>query len=881
MIWPKRKELSSPELVRFVKRVSREVARGDADLAEEVEQHTHASYLDTDRTQIDSDKAWLRAVASNYLRRDARTRWNRPQHSAIQGEPAAPDREPSDDLMLEEERALVRDRLSRLDPRYEEVLRLRFMEGLPPRVVSERLGVPVNTIRSRTQRAVEALKAMYPEEDRRDRRWFGLAALLGWRRSEVLRLAGVVGLVAASVVSVLVLRGEDAPRSNGGVRGSAASDVNTALAETLNEESTERVAVERPPVDSPAEPAVPPAAARSVLVRGLDGAPASGVDVFAATRPLDCVSSWLGRTDGAGRLAVVDGSGPLWVTARGDVGQLSFSGHLDRGAEELLLDLLPVEVRWVEVVETAPSSGGPLVLVTDPVRASDVVSVTHGGLVRSRAVGVPAWRSPDGRFGLHWRMVRQQVLALRGDRAVWRSAVFSPASDLPDVLEVGDPWRATGRVVSALGEPLEGMPVSASPQEGGNIFRVQARSKADGTFELDMIDRGELVVGALAGDPVPVTSPERGDGLVDVGDLVIKRFETLASGHVDRPSAITSLRLVTKLDVSTPQGFRVLRQEGSPTTTVDIEANGTFELPVAAREISALVMDVAVDGGSWTALFRWEPGLWNDGRIDLAVPEQAPARLVIRDTSLVPGGSLLRLGVAPRVDVPVELREVPGEGLVGLFAPGRTDVSFRAADGRVVRWRALDLESGKSLVVEDAQAMESTLDIDWRPFLEAGDSDDVVQVRVGEVLKDSYKRSVTRGALPSLFEGQSVPAGQHVVLINDPVTGAWGASVRVGRGERASVALTRTPRFLAIGMSRPFLRRAFKHGRLWVEDAEGQVLATFGQGELLPTQQLELVVPRADRWIVRTDAPGVVPETVVENKGKGLSRTVRLRRQDR
>ena len=46
-----------------------------------------------------------------------------------------------------------------LDEPYQTTMLLRFFEDLPPRVVAERMGVPVETVRTRTKRACETLRA--------------------------------------------------------------------------------------------------------------------------------------------------------------------------------------------------------------------------------------------------------------------------------------------------------------------------------------------------------------------------------------------------------------------------------------------------------------------------------------------------------------------------------------------------------------------------------------------------------------------------------------------------------------------------------------------------------------------------------------------------
>jgi len=93
-----------------------------------------------------------------------------------------------------------------LDDPYRETVLLRFYEGLPPREVAARMGVPVDTVRTRLRRAAETLRAALGGE--RDD-WLGaLAPLLDVRRGAPVPTAAVAVGVAMKkiiVVSLVVL----------------------------------------------------------------------------------------------------------------------------------------------------------------------------------------------------------------------------------------------------------------------------------------------------------------------------------------------------------------------------------------------------------------------------------------------------------------------------------------------------------------------------------------------------------------------------------------------------------------------------------------------------------------------------------------------------
>ena len=122
-------------------------------------------------------RAWLAAVvrrrSADIRRRDARVA--RRELAA-----ARPEATPSTaDLVVREEvrRRLV-DALLALDPIHRDALVLRYHDDLPPRDVARRLGVPLDTARSRLRRGLELLRARLDAAYGGDRRTWGAALLL-------------------------------------------------------------------------------------------------------------------------------------------------------------------------------------------------------------------------------------------------------------------------------------------------------------------------------------------------------------------------------------------------------------------------------------------------------------------------------------------------------------------------------------------------------------------------------------------------------------------------------------------------------------------------------------------------------------------------------
>ena len=80
---------------------------------------------------------------------------------ARESEASHSDRSPSvaDVIILDERRRDLRKWIARLDPKYEECLRLRFLEGESIETIARQLNAPESTIRTRIKRGVDALRS--------------------------------------------------------------------------------------------------------------------------------------------------------------------------------------------------------------------------------------------------------------------------------------------------------------------------------------------------------------------------------------------------------------------------------------------------------------------------------------------------------------------------------------------------------------------------------------------------------------------------------------------------------------------------------------------------------------------------------------------------
>jgi RNA polymerase sigma-70 factor, ECF subfamily len=161
---------SGDELRELYRRYSGELfgfacnALGDREVAEEVVQDVfarawrHAAEYDPRRASV---RTWLYTIARNRIV-DARRRASvRPGLA-----PADAPEEPGEvDRQLEAAvlRWQIAAALARLSPEHREVIRLAHYAGLSLREISERKGIPLGTVKSRTSYALRSLRLILDE----------------------------------------------------------------------------------------------------------------------------------------------------------------------------------------------------------------------------------------------------------------------------------------------------------------------------------------------------------------------------------------------------------------------------------------------------------------------------------------------------------------------------------------------------------------------------------------------------------------------------------------------------------------------------------------------------------------------------------------------
>ncbi len=101
-------------------------------------------------------RTWLSALARHKVADYYRKQSRQPETISLDGELEGENETLADPNARHEERALVRDALWRLPAHYQEVLLLRFAEGLPFEQMASTLGLSLEATKSRFRRAIAA-----------------------------------------------------------------------------------------------------------------------------------------------------------------------------------------------------------------------------------------------------------------------------------------------------------------------------------------------------------------------------------------------------------------------------------------------------------------------------------------------------------------------------------------------------------------------------------------------------------------------------------------------------------------------------------------------------------------------------------------------------
>ncbi|MBL8768521.1 MAG: sigma-70 family RNA polymerase sigma factor [Planctomycetes bacterium] len=349
---------SSPEHLlahdAFVRALAHALVR-DPDRADDLAQQTWLRALRAGMAAIDSApaadglRAWFATVARRLAvdRNREDTRRSRREQDASRAE-AVPS--PDELLAREAARAAVVDAVLALEPIYRDVVVLRWFEGLPPRAIARRLGVGIETIRTRQKRALAQLRARLDGNFGTRSAWVATLTPLAAVQDATLLSIGtggiamqaklVVGAIAVVVVASIAAwigADPDPPAEPTEVAqntvANSAPTVGTIVgdpsATEVDPEPTRHETVVVAPAvtdaDDSADPSRPRATLRGV-VRDLAGAPVPFVEVAAISGDLpswDAIEVVFTRADGYGRFEFERAALPAWIAARDETRRIT------------------------------------------------------------------------------------------------------------------------------------------------------------------------------------------------------------------------------------------------------------------------------------------------------------------------------------------------------------------------------------------------------------------------------------------------------------------------------------------------------------------------------------------------------------------------------
>ncbi|MDJ0974213.1 MAG: sigma-70 family RNA polymerase sigma factor [Planctomycetota bacterium] len=157
---PVQSPIDRNELVKHldgVRRLARSLVLDDAE-ADDVMQDAAVAALESGRAPRKGLAAWLSGVTRNVVRNRRRGESRRRKRET---DAARPEATPSaaESVVRAAEQSRLLEHVVNLEEPYRTAVVLRFVEGLPPRVMATRLGQPVETVRTHVKRGLTRLRA--------------------------------------------------------------------------------------------------------------------------------------------------------------------------------------------------------------------------------------------------------------------------------------------------------------------------------------------------------------------------------------------------------------------------------------------------------------------------------------------------------------------------------------------------------------------------------------------------------------------------------------------------------------------------------------------------------------------------------------------------
>jgi len=681
----------------FVRSLAQRLA-GDPNEADDIAQETWIQVLERPPSHARNPRAWFASVVRSRMLNRHRGRASRTWHESSARKD---ERVPSTLELLAESgvRSHLRDALDGLEPIYREVIELRFFEDMPPREIARELDLPVETVRTRSKRALSILRARLDAEHGGDRQaWCIALSTLAAPQGSVVSVGSFASgalYVGASLLALLGVGwfftgetpeiqapGEAVAKVEVDARTSEVSRIPPARDRGLPAPTPTpgESAVAATTIPRPSAP--PPGPTRGELTL-VDGEPVAGATVLASSADAPYDLREVAVTDAAGRFEISGLDADSWIGARLDhlrthllyLGgserrraerySLEFRKHHSSALELLVVDTddRPIAGAEVSIAYRPEGTGhfdidGKLTLAPASLKfltdeAGELVLEELQARNYTLRVGAPGYAS-----------VEQQVETVTPDPLRFE---LSPASTESSMRPVSDSLtRIRGTLESQAGAPLAGWRVACArsvpaPTDLIEFLtrRAERRSTTSdraGHFELPA-GAGEYDVFAWAPDSPSVAPDLWRVGVTIETELVLVPGEFGAAGAAgaildgvleDSSGAIVDDATIFLTSASFDQPLRIEVEAGT----------GRFHIgPIPACSVS---------------LATWTPG---------SMPMPA-----VRELDLLPGQELRLepLTVPDLGSLRVRLRDTAGE------LPPRATVTLKRAGFTVkmVDWRA-------------------------------------------------------------------------------------------------------------------------------------------------------------------------------------------------
>ncbi|HEX5139114.1 MAG TPA: sigma-70 family RNA polymerase sigma factor [Planctomycetota bacterium] len=546
-----------PEHVRFVRAVAHSLL--DEHEAEDAVQDTLLRALEQP-PEPGNIRGWLRVVVRNFALRRKREEKRRKRREALQ---APPDRisTPAESLARIEGQQRVLEAVRELPEPYRSMVVHHYLDELTREQIAARLGIPLETVRTRLRRALRLLRERLDRDDASHGWIAALLPLLAAPRPHppgpsLLHLLATKIVAGAAILGcgALLLAGRDG--SYGQPRAAAEAVAGTRATHasaTMPEGSAETP-------DGAGQLLV------SCLVRDATGAALEGAHAVAADG-----SARDTGPDGIFRLVAAATDGRLRVSVR-KPGYLPWQGVLDAmpGVEQSITLLRGAALSvLVKTAAGAPVAGAS-------VRASAREERGIAGLWWSRRLSPVAEcvSDPAGRASLGAAPEGKVEIRIDDPRyASWSEAIVVAGTE-PVLVEavLSGGGRVSGRITDGNGKPVARAKVYAAAWPARAAF-----SSEDGTYDLGLVEAGECRI------------------LAEADGFGIGYFGAGIGWGKPVPVRVTAGRATADIDVVLPAAIdvrgRVVDEDGLPLAGVRVDG---CVGPCSGRPVAAATGDLGI-----------------------------------------------------------------------------------------------------------------------------------------------------------------------------------------------------------------------------------------------------------------------------------------------